>query len=38
MKLSMKCVILYVNDFEKTMDFYKGILRLPIKMQQDTYV
>ena len=38
MKLSMKYVILYVNDFEKTMDFYKGILGLPIKMQQDTYV
>ena len=38
MKLSMKYVILYVNDFEKTMDFYKDILGLPIKMQQDTYV
>ena len=38
MKLSMKYVILYVNDFEKTMDFYKGILGLPIKLQQDTYV
>ena len=38
MNLSMKYVILYVNDFEKTMDFYKGILGLPIKMQQDTYV
>ena len=38
MKLSMKYVILYVNDFEKTLDFYNGILGLPIKMQQDTYV
>ena len=38
MKLSMKYVILYVNDFEKTMDFYNGILGLPIKLQQDTYV
>ena len=38
MKLLMKYVILYVNDFEKTMDFYNGILGLPIKMQQDTYV
>ena len=38
MKLSMKYVILYVNDFEKTMAFYNGILGLPIKMQQDTYV
>ena len=38
MKLSMKYVILYVNDFEKTIDFYKGILGLPIKFQQDTYV
>ena len=34
----MKYIILYVNDFEKTMDFYKDILGLPIKMQQDTYV
>jgi lactoylglutathione lyase len=38
MKLLMKYVILYVNDFEKTMDFYNGILGLPIKLQQDTYV
>ncbi|RAS80323.1 VOC family protein [Priestia endophytica] len=38
MKLAMKYVILYVSDFEKTMDFYKGILGLPVKMQQDTYV
>ena len=38
MKFSMKYIILYVNDFEKSMDFYKGILGLPIKMQQDTYV
>ena len=38
MKLSMKYVILYVNDFEKPMNFYNGILGLPIKLQQDTYV
>lgn len=38
MKLVMKYVILYVNDFEKTMDFYSGILGLPVKMQQGTYV
>ena len=38
MKLAMKYVILYVNDFEKTMHFYKDILGLPVKMQQDTYV
>ncbi|MBK3496540.1 VOC family protein [Viridibacillus sp. YIM B01967] len=38
MKLTMKYVILYVNDFEKSMDFYKGILQLPVKMQQGTYV
>ncbi|MBM4763593.1 VOC family protein [Bacillus sp. B15-48] len=38
MRLSMKYVILYVNDFEKTMDFYKCKLGLPVKMQQDTYV
>ncbi|WP_046174955.1 VOC family protein [Domibacillus indicus] len=34
----MKYVILYVNDFEKAMNFYKGILGLSVKMQQDTYV
>ena len=38
MKISMKYVILYVNGFEKTMAFYNGILGLPVKMQQDTYV
>ena len=38
MKLAMKYIILYVSDFEKTMNFYKGILGLPVKMQQDTYV
>ncbi|MGF7047474.1 lactoylglutathione lyase [Paenibacillus sp. DS2015] len=38
MKLTMKYIILYVNDFDKTMEFYKGILGLPVKMQQDTYV
>ena len=26
MKFSMKYIILYVNDFEKSMDFYNGIL------------
>ncbi|MFD2445439.1 VOC family protein [Bacillus sp. CGMCC 1.16607] len=38
MILTMKYVILYVNDFEKTMEFYKDILGLPLKMQADTYV
>ena len=38
MKLGMKYIILYVNDFEKTMHFYQDILNLPVKMQQDTYV
>lgn len=38
MKLAMKYVILYVNDFEKTMHFYKDILGLPVKMQQGSYV
>ena len=38
MKLAMKYVILYVNNFEKSMHFYKEILKLPVKMQQDTYV
>jgi lactoylglutathione lyase len=38
MKLAMKYVILYVNDFDKTMKFYKDILGLTVKMQHDTYV
>lgn len=38
MKFSMKYVILYVNNFDKAMDFYNGILGLSIKFQQDTYV
>lgn len=38
MNIKMKYIILYVNDFKKTMDFYNGILGLPIKMQQGTYV
>ena len=38
MKLAMKYVILYVNDFDKTMEFYKDVLGLPVKMQQGTYV
>lgn len=37
-KLAMKYIILYVNNFEKTMHFCKDILDLPVKMQQDTYV
>ena len=36
LKLAMKYIILYVNDFEKTMDFYKGKLGLPVKMQWGT--
>jgi lactoylglutathione lyase len=38
MKLAMKYVILYVREFDKTMNFYKDILGLPVKMQHDTYV
>jgi lactoylglutathione lyase len=38
MKLTMKYVILYVNDLEKSIHFYKDILGLPVKMQQGTYV
>lgn len=38
MKLTMKYVILYVNDLEKTIHFYRDILALPIKMQQGTYI
>ncbi|WP_458122092.1 VOC family protein [Paenibacillus sp. Z6-24] len=38
MKLSMKYIILYVNDFEQSMRFYRDILGLPIKMEAGTYV
>lgn len=38
MKLSMKYVILYVNDFDKTMKFYRDILGVPVKMEHGTYV
>lgn len=38
MKLAMKYIILYVNDLEKTLHFYRDILQLPVKMQVDTYV
>lgn len=38
MKLTMKYVILYINDLEKSIHFYKDILGLPVKMQQGTYV
>lgn len=38
MKFNMNYIILYVNDFDKTLYFYKTILGLQIKMQQDTYV
>lgn len=38
MELTMKYVILYVNNFEETIHFYRNILGLPVKMQQGTYV
>ena len=38
MKLAMKYVILYVTNFDKSMEFYKNILGLAVKMQQGTYV
>jgi lactoylglutathione lyase len=38
MKLSMKYIILYVSDFDKSMKFYKEILGLPVKMEHGTYV
>ena len=38
MKLAMKYIILYVNNFEETMTFYKDKLGLQIKMKQGTYV
>ncbi|RFU63283.1 VOC family protein [Bacillus sp. V59.32b] len=38
MKVAMKYIILYVNDFEKSMHFYNKILGLPIKMESGTYV
>lgn len=36
--LSMKYVILYVTDFEKSLNFYRDQLGLKVKMQQGTYV
>ena len=38
MQLSMKYVILYVSDFERSMNFYNNILGLPVKMQHGNYV
>lgn len=38
MKLNLKYIILYVNDLEQSLHFYRDLLRLEIKMQVDTYV
>ncbi|WP_322905794.1 VOC family protein [Paenibacillus campi] len=38
MKLNMKYIILYVNDLEASLHFYRDLLGLSIKMQVDTYV
>jgi lactoylglutathione lyase len=38
MKVAMKYIILYVTDFETSMNFYTNILGLPIKMEAGTYV
>lgn len=38
MNLAMKYIILYVNDFEKSMHFYNKTLGLPIRMEAGTYV
>ncbi len=38
MNLNMKYLILYVNDLEASLHFYRDLLGLSIKMQVDTYV
>ncbi|GED02620.1 lactoylglutathione lyase [Bacillus atrophaeus] len=38
MNLSMRYVILYVSDGERSLHFYKDILGLTVRAQHDTYV
>ncbi len=38
MNLNMKYIILYVNDLEASLHFYRDLLGIAIKMQVDTYV
>ncbi|MFD1884417.1 VOC family protein [Paenibacillus wenxiniae] len=38
MNLNMKYIILYVNNLEASLHFYRDLLGLSIKMQVDTYV
>lgn len=34
----MRYIILYVNDSQKSITFYKDVLGLPMRAQHDTYV
>ncbi|CAG9614517.1 hypothetical protein BACCIP111899_03750 [Bacillus rhizoplanae] len=38
MKLQMKYIILYVQQYEECIRFYRDILQLPIKGEHGTYV
>lgn len=38
MIISMRYVILYVEDFERSLRFYRDILGLPVRAQHGTYV
>ncbi|MFJ8526829.1 VOC family protein [Bacillus sp. NPDC094106] len=38
MKLNMRYIILYVENYEECLQFYKDILQLPIKGEHGTYI
>ncbi|CAH2464084.1 MULTISPECIES: VOC family protein [Bacillus] len=38
MNLKMKYIILYVEKFEQCLQFYKEILKLPIRAEHGTYI
>lgn len=38
MNLKMKYIILYVENYEECLQFYKDILQLPIKAEHGTYI
>ena len=38
LKLSMRYLILYVADFEKSLRFYRDVLGVPVRAEHGTYV
>ena len=38
MKLSMRYLILYVADFEKSLRFYRDVLGVPVRAEHGSYV